>query len=226
MEYDESHIYNAAQLMVVSLAGSLVHVTCKEPLRGAITDQFRNSFQGLNIGTELLEQVVPLLTRDNLVLGCVVIENVATEKALQTVDVEITQQFSLRMKHREGISPYYDALHPRPGHLSHSQQRVYEDFVWFLWQNQFGQSSNAVLVGSHAASGGSDSSGLSHAYASSSRQLNPGFYSTRTGATGLSATQLFDLIIEDMDPSSAQFVNGPSTRTGVMDGVDRRSTRK
>ena len=40
MESDESCIYNAAQLMVASLAGSLAHVTCKEPLRGAITNQF------------------------------------------------------------------------------------------------------------------------------------------------------------------------------------------
>lgn len=29
MESDESRIYNAAHLMVASLAGSLAHVTCK-----------------------------------------------------------------------------------------------------------------------------------------------------------------------------------------------------
>ena len=40
MESNESCIYNAAQLMVASLAGSLAHVTCKEPLHGAITNQF------------------------------------------------------------------------------------------------------------------------------------------------------------------------------------------
>lgn len=62
-------------------------------------------------------------------------------QALQTIDAEIAQQLSLRRKHREGLGPsYYDAsiytqgpmgvipeaLRPRPGHLSHSQQRVYE----------------------------------------------------------------------------------------------------
>lgn len=52
----------------------------QEPLRGAITNQLRNSFQTLNIGPELLEQAVPLVTNDNLDLGCAVIENAATEK--------------------------------------------------------------------------------------------------------------------------------------------------
>lgn len=239
MESDESRIYNAAHLMVASLAGSLAHVTCKEPLRGAITNQLRNSFQGLNIGTELLEQAVPLVTNDNLDLGCAVIENAATEKALQTIDGEITQQLSLRRKHREGVGPYYDAsiytqgpmgvipeaLRPRPGHLSHSQQRVYEDFVRFPWQNQSGQSSNAVPAGPPAASSGPGSSGLSRAYASSSGQLSPGFYSTGTGATGLSATQPLDLISEDMDLSSAQFLSGSSSRIGVMDGVSPHGSK-
>ncbi|KAL6321921.1 hypothetical protein AAG906_035821 [Vitis piasezkii] len=195
---------------------------------GAITNQLRNSFQA-----------VPLVTNDNLDLGCAVIENAATEKALQTIDGEITQQLSLRRKHREGVGPYYDAsiytqgpmgvipeaLRPRPGHLSHSQQRVYEDFVRFPWQNQSGQSSNAVPAGPPAASSGPGSSGLSRAYASSSGQLSPGFYSTGTGATGLSATQPLDLISEDMDPSSAQFLSGSSSRIGVMDGVSPHGSK-
>ena len=73
-------------------------------------------------------------------------------QALQTIDGEITQQLSLRRKHREGVGPYYDAniytqgpmgvipeaLRPRPGHLSHSQQRVYEVEIleWDIVQNQ------------------------------------------------------------------------------------------
>ena len=69
------------------------------------------------------------------------------------------------------------------------------------------------------------SSGLSRAYASSSRQLSLGFYSTGTGATGSSATQLLDLILEDMDPSSAQFLSGPSARIGVMDGVSPHGSK-
>ncbi|XP_031259158.1 CCR4-NOT transcription complex subunit 1-like [Pistacia vera] len=233
MESDETRIYNAAHLMVASLAGSLAHVTCKEPLRISISNQLRSSFQGSNISNELLEQAVPLVMNDNLDLGCAVIEQAATEKALQTIDADITAQLSLRRKHREGIGPSFynasvytqrhlgvipEALRPRPGHLSHSQQRVYEDFVRFPWQNQSGQSSNTVLSGPHTPSGVSVSSGLSRTYVSSAGQLNPGFYSAGLGTIGLSAvTQPSD--VEEMEPSSAQFLSGSSTRIGAIDGV-------
>ncbi|KAL0464605.1 UNVERIFIED_CONTAM: CCR4-NOT transcription complex subunit [Sesamum latifolium] len=80
MEPDETLIRNAAHLMVARLAGSLAHVTCKEPLRGSISGQLRSSLQGLSISSELLEQAVQLVTNDNLDLGCVLIEQAATEK--------------------------------------------------------------------------------------------------------------------------------------------------
>lgn len=62
-------------------------------------------------------------------------------QAIQTIDGEIAQQLSLRRKHREGVNPTFfdtgmyvqghlgvvpEALRPKPGHLSVSQQRVYE----------------------------------------------------------------------------------------------------
>lgn len=149
MESDETRIFNAAHLMVASLAGSLAHVTCKvfiflphtgfflcllgqfgcisffpsssvgieiffplfghvfalwgsfsflklllipfcliiclllyeqEPLRTSILSQLRNSLQGLNLASELLEQAVQIVTNDNLDLGCAVIEQAATDK--------------------------------------------------------------------------------------------------------------------------------------------------
>ncbi|PIN21929.1 hypothetical protein CDL12_05383 [Handroanthus impetiginosus] len=80
MEPDETLIRNAAHLMVARLAGSLAHVTCKEPLRGSIAAQLRSSLQGLNTSNELLEQAINLVTNDNLDLGCVLIEQAATEK--------------------------------------------------------------------------------------------------------------------------------------------------
>ncbi|XP_028076052.1 uncharacterized protein LOC114278241 isoform X1 [Camellia sinensis] len=78
MELDETRIRNAAHLMVASLAGSLTHVTSKEPLCGSISSQLMNSLQGLNIASEL-EQAVQLVTNDNLDLGCALIEQAATE---------------------------------------------------------------------------------------------------------------------------------------------------
>ena len=56
----------------------------QEPLRTSILNQLRNSLQGLNLASELLEQPVQIVTNDNLDLGCAVIEQAATDKVLLT----------------------------------------------------------------------------------------------------------------------------------------------
>ncbi|KAH1069582.1 hypothetical protein GLYMA_03G118200v4 [Glycine max] len=104
MESDQTRILKAAHLMVTSLAGSWAHVTCKEPLWVSIYSQLRNSLQNLNITNEILEQAMQLVTNDNIDLGFAVIEQVAADKAKNTIDTEITQQLFLRRKHREGFS--------------------------------------------------------------------------------------------------------------------------
>ncbi|KAK7251585.1 hypothetical protein RIF29_34904 [Crotalaria pallida] len=53
-----------------------------EPLRGSISSQLRTSVQNLSIGNEILEQVVQLVTNDNLDLGCAVIEQAVTDKVV------------------------------------------------------------------------------------------------------------------------------------------------
>ncbi|KAM7274650.1 hypothetical protein ACFE04_016516 [Oxalis oulophora] len=194
MDSDDTRIYNAAHLMVASLAGSLAHVTCKEPLRGSISNHLRNSLQGLNIASEFLEQAVQLVTNDNLDLGCAVIEAAATDKALQTIDGEIGQHLAVRRKHREGVGASFfdpnlyaqgsmgllpESLRPKPGHLSVSQQRVYEDFVRLPWQNQSSQSSHAISACSSTPSG---DVGITGAYGPAG-QLNPGYSSGPLDAT-------------------------------------------
>ncbi|KAJ4956450.1 hypothetical protein NE237_013233 [Protea cynaroides] len=234
MESDESRIYHAAHLMVASLAGSLAHVTCKEPLRGSICGHLRNLLQALNIASEILEQAVLLVTNDNLDLGCAVIEQHATEKALSTIDGEISQQLTLRRKHREGVGlGYFDAsiytqgtmgvvpesLRPKPGRLSHAQQRVYEDFVRFAWQNQSNQSSNAMPTAPPASSSVSISSGLSRAYGSTTGPLDQGAYSSGQGVQGFGAVaQPMDLMSEELDPGS-QLLSTSSTHIGAPDGI-------
>ncbi|GMH00621.1 hypothetical protein Nepgr_002460 [Nepenthes gracilis] len=238
LESDESRIYNAAHLMVASLAGSLAHVTCKEPLRGSISSQLRNMLQGLNIGAELLEQAIQLVTNDNLDLGCAIIEQAATEKAVQTIDDEITHQLSLRRKHRESLgSSIYDSsvyaqgsmgvlpetLRPKPGRLSLSQQRVYEDFVRLPWQNQqSSQSTSATLTSPSPSSGGVS---LSRAYNTSSGQLNPGVYSSGLGNMGFGVvTQPLDIVAEESESTSAQILSvAPSNHIRTVDGVQQRS---
>ncbi|KAK7282098.1 hypothetical protein RIF29_10637 [Crotalaria pallida] len=158
-----------------------------EPLRGSISSQLRTSIQNLSIGNEILEQAVQLVTDDNLDLGCAVIEQAATDKAINTIDTEIGQQLSLRRKHREGMcSTFFDAnlytqgsmggvpdyLLPKPGQLPLSQQRVYEDFVRLPWQNQSGQSLNSMSAGVSGQSGAGTSDSVSTGYEGVSRQLD------------------------------------------------------
>uniref|UniRef100_A0A2N9FJB6 CCR4-NOT transcription complex subunit 1-like n=1 Tax=Fagus sylvatica TaxID=28930 RepID=A0A2N9FJB6_FAGSY len=232
MESDETRIFNAAHLMVASLAGSLAHVTCKEPLRGSISSQLRSYLQGLGIANELLEQAVQLATNDNLDLGCAVIEQAATDKAIQTIDGEIAQQLTLRRKHREGVGPTFfdanmytqgsmgvvpEALRPKPGHLSLSQQRVYEDFVRLPWQNHSTQSSHAMPSG--PASAGSTS--LTGAYGSASGQLNPG-YSSGPGGTGFEAVSRPQ--DESTESNSSLHLSASSIHIGVADGASQLSS--
>ncbi|KAJ4903430.1 transcription regulator [Raphanus sativus] len=145
LEPDESRIYGAAHLMVASLAGNLAHVTCKEPLRKSISGHLRNALQGLDIKSQALEQIVQLVTDDNLDLGCAVIEQAAKEKAVQAIDADIAQQLLLRRKPRDGagsslsqqnsVSSIPESLRPKPGQLSLSQKRVYEDLIDFVTDN-------------------------------------------------------------------------------------------
>ncbi|KAI3741197.1 hypothetical protein L1987_58865 [Smallanthus sonchifolius] len=228
MESDESRIHSAAHLMVASLAGSLAHVTCKEPLRGSISSQLRNNLQGLNlnIATELLEHAVQLVTNDNLDLGCAFIEQAATEKAVQTIDSELAPQLSIRRKHREGA--YFDTslytqghvgvlpevLRPKPGRLSHSQQRVYEDFVRLPWQNQSNQTSSAVPLGPSAPPGsGALHRGYGSGSGSVSGQMNPDIFSSGINAVAHS------LDTEDMEPSSVKLLSGSSVHSAMGGGM-------
>ncbi|KAI3693882.1 hypothetical protein L1987_76837 [Smallanthus sonchifolius] len=232
MESDESRIRSAAHLMVASLAGSLAHVTCKEPLRGSISSQLRNNLQSrVNIASDLLEHAVQLVTNDNLDLGCAFIEQAATEKAVQTIDSELAPQLSIRRKHREGVGPAYfdtslytqgyvgvlpEALRPKPGRLSHSQQRVYEDFVRLPWQNQSNQNLNSVPLGPSPPPG---SGALHQGYGSGagsgsvSGQRNPGIFSSGINAVAHS------LDSEDMEPSSVKHLSVSSVQSTMGGGM-------
>ncbi|KAK7287009.1 hypothetical protein RJT34_22414 [Clitoria ternatea] len=232
MESDETRILNAAHLMVASLAGSLAHVTCKEPLRASISSQLRTSLQNLNIASEILEQAVQLVTNDNLDLGCAVIEQAATDKAINTIDTEIGQQLTLRRKHREGMgSTFFDAnlypqgsmggvpepLRPKPGQLSLSQQRVYEDFVRLPWQNQSSQSSHSMSAAVAVPSG---NSGLSGTNGLLSGQINSG-YPVSAAYEGVSRP------LDEMTESNlAPHFSASSIHIRAVDSVSQNSLEK
>ncbi|KAJ4827650.1 hypothetical protein Tsubulata_008272 [Turnera subulata] len=235
MESDETRIYNAAHLMVASLAGSLAHVTCKEPLRSSISSQLRNSTQGLSIANEILEHAVQIVTNDNLDLGCAVIEQAATDKAIQTIDTEIAQQLTLRRKHRDGVgSTFFDAnmysqgsmgvpesLRPKPGHLSISQQRVYEDFVRLPWQNQSSQTSHAIPTGSSSSSG---TAGVVGSYGSVQGQLNA-VYSSSHGNVGFeTVSRALDVASEAIESNSVAILSSAPIHISATDGVNQQSS--
>ncbi|CAF1865987.1 hypothetical protein HID58_062744 [Brassica napus] len=150
LEPDEARIYSAAHMMVASLAGNFAHVTCKEPLRTSISGHLRNSLQGLNIKNEALEQIVQVVTNDNLDMGCAAIEQAATGKALQTIDADIAQQLLLRRDgagsslSQNSVSFIPESLRRKPGQLSLSQQRVYEEFFHLPWQKQSTHTSHGL----------------------------------------------------------------------------------
>ncbi|VVB06762.1 unnamed protein product [Arabis nemorensis] len=140
LEPDESRIYNAARLMVASLAGNLAHVTCKEPLHTSILVHLQISLQSLHISTDSLEKVVQLITNDNLDLACAAIKEAATEEAIQAIDADIAQQLLLRKKQIDGVeTSVYDSIslipespRPKPGRLSLSLQQVSMIFAeWY-----------------------------------------------------------------------------------------------
>ncbi|XP_050238653.1 uncharacterized protein LOC126688113 isoform X2 [Mercurialis annua] len=234
METDETRIYHAAHLMVASLSGSLAHVTCKEPLRNLISNQLRNSLQGLNIGSELLEHAVILATNDNLDLGCAAIEHAAAERAVIAIDSEIEQQLSARRKHRDGVGAAFfdaniysqssmslvpEALRPKPGHLSVSQQRVYEDFLRLPLQSQSSQSSHTLLASSSTSAG---STAMAGTYSSGSGIVNIG-QSSAPGNVGFEAvSRAIDITTDPIESNSAAFFSSP-IHSGV-DGANQQSS--
>lgn len=58
-------------------------------MRASISNQLKNSLQGLNISAELLDQAVQLATNDNLDLGCAVIERAAADKVRNPVLISL-----------------------------------------------------------------------------------------------------------------------------------------
>uniref|UniRef100_R7W1Y5 CCR4-NOT transcription complex subunit 1 n=1 Tax=Aegilops tauschii TaxID=37682 RepID=R7W1Y5_AEGTA len=211
-ESDYSAANRSARLMVGTLAGSLAHVTCKEPLRVALLSHLRSLTQNLASNSETLEQIVQILINDNLDLGCASIESVAARKAVDSIEGEITQSFSQQRKKREAAGPtYYDSFAYAQGPFapvpevfhtkaeSPAQQRVYEEFV-HVWQSSHGQSVGAASSGTAAVS---SNFGVPRAYSPSLAQASSGFLSAQTAP--LTLTQPTELDLNVMTPPPATF---------------------
>ncbi|KAI9257630.1 CCR4-Not complex component, Not1-domain-containing protein [Sporodiniella umbellata] len=146
-ESDENKMRKAAHMMARSLAGSLAMVTCKEPLRGSMTNHMISIFVNNGLNETAAEHAASITATDNLELICAVIEKTAMEKVIAEVDEILMSAYANRKKHREQQrgSPYFDMdvfslsrypaslpepLRPKPNGLHANQLRVYEDFLY------------------------------------------------------------------------------------------------
>jgi CCR4-NOT transcription complex subunit 1 len=154
VEPDGARLRKAAHLMVSSLAGSLALVTCREPLKASVASQLRAMLQqagvappGDGAAAQALEHAVQSAAADNLELGCSLIEQAATERAVREIDEQLAPAAAQRREHREKHGPagppFFDpaylqgrfpgalpeSLRPRPGHVAPGPQRIYDDFA-------------------------------------------------------------------------------------------------
>ncbi|KAL5217094.1 hypothetical protein ABZP36_017778 [Zizania latifolia] len=219
LESDNSTINHSAHLMVGTLAGSLAHVTCKEPLRAALSSNLRSLIQTLNSNNETNEQLIHVLINDNLDPCCAIIASVAVRKAVEMIDGDITRSFQQQKKQREAAGPaYYDAftyahgpftdvpkaLSPKHGHLS-AAERVYEDFV-HVWQSH-SQHVNAAGSGQSGTSTLLSNLGVPRAYIPNSASATSSDFTTaQTSPLVPMATELVseELTTETSSVSPAQ----------------------
>jgi len=152
MEADELKMLRSAANMAQSLAGNLASITCKDPLRVAITNNLRSALGGGAPGKPIpapLEHAIQTVVTDNLELACTVVQKAAAEAATIHVEEQLADAAQSRRNHRESRGrrmPYYDIkvvgssghafvstlpdfLRPRLGGLSSEQLQVYEDFL-------------------------------------------------------------------------------------------------
>ncbi|ESS33895.1 CCR4-Not complex component, Not1 protein [Toxoplasma gondii VEG] len=147
MESEESLVKRAAHLMVASLAGSLALVTCREPLRVSLSQNLRQLLQPAASSDcndqVLIEQVVQIVSADNLELGCSLIEQAVVEKVLRDIEQTMQPALLVRRQARERGIPFVDTNYinssrwtlnlPEPVKLrpvlNNRQLQVYKDFL-------------------------------------------------------------------------------------------------
>ena len=144
-EASEEKLRKAGHLTCQKLASSLALITCKEPLRTNIPGHIRTYLAEHGFTEQMVhEQVIMLITQDNLDIACETIEKAAMDRATREVDTSLALSYDARRRHREmrsnqtfwdphaGQIPFIanlpDSLRIKPMGLQPHQLRVYEDF--------------------------------------------------------------------------------------------------
>lgn len=142
-EGDENKMRNAAHNLVRHLAGSLAHVTCKDPLRMSMTNNIRSLLvqNGYN-EQSVSDQTVTMCVNDNIDLACTIIEKAAQDRAIPEIDEGLALSYQARKQHRDRrmVQPFVapgvpriafqlpDQFRLKPGGLTPQQMSVYDDF--------------------------------------------------------------------------------------------------
>ncbi|ANQ08345.1 Uncharacterized protein PCOAH_00023590 [Plasmodium coatneyi] len=148
LEKDETLIRKAAHIMISSLAGSLALVTCKEPLRISLTHHLRHWLEKTSTkdcnDQVLIEQVVQILSADNLELGCSLVEQAVIEKAIKDINEALEPTLLSRQVAKENRIALNDPIHlmntkrmqlEMAHHLklgspvTNNQLQIYKDFL-------------------------------------------------------------------------------------------------
>lgn len=145
-EPDASKMNRAAQLMAQNLAAKLAMVTSKDLLKNSIKTYLSNALKTMavdqndvNLMSEI-EQIAEIISNDNVDLGCLYVENAATERASIGIKEALSSEFEMRMNYQQGKSQIWTMynmnnysrnlptrLVPRNG-LTRQHLQVYEDF--------------------------------------------------------------------------------------------------
>ena len=145
IEGDENKYRDSSNSVVKSLAGSLALVTCKEPLRMAISNNIRVMGRQLAPSEGLPEGVILMFTNDNIDIICNLVEQAAEAHSHQEIVKQIEEGFQLRIQHRtqRPNQPFIDQanlnqwatlinepykLRPGAGGLNQDQLNVYKEF--------------------------------------------------------------------------------------------------
>jgi hypothetical protein len=97
-EKDKTLVITTAGNTAATLASSLALVTCKEPLKTAISQHLKQCLTGTTAASAtgaapedsgLIEQVVQIVTQDNLEIAGAIVERVVVERAVREVEVQV-----------------------------------------------------------------------------------------------------------------------------------------
>lgn len=120
-ELNDDRVRKAGHMAAAKLAGSLALVTCKEPLKTNLPIHIRtylneNGFNEVGTGlftpsyptkptlkcqTMIQEQIVLLISQENLDVACEAIEKAAMDRAMGDIDEVLAASMDTRRRHRE-----------------------------------------------------------------------------------------------------------------------------